>query len=72
MPNDEKYIIFHLNRETTDAFWSGIRKVYFIFEVKYNSGKSKDEKKFGFIAEFSHGVYTKINTWDEESFDKEP
>ncbi|MGH2612856.1 MAG: hypothetical protein ACRDFB_07380 [Rhabdochlamydiaceae bacterium] len=70
LPNDEKYHTFRLNLETTDAISDRSKKVYFIFEVRYNSGKSKEEHKFGFIADFSHGVYVKLDTWDEESFNK--
>ena len=70
LPKDEKYHLFYLDKETTDAISDGSRPVYFIFEVRYNFGKSEKEYKFGFIANLSHGVYKKIDTWDEESFDK--
>lgn len=43
-------------------------KFYVIFEVKYRSGESKREKRYGFMSEYTHGGMTKISSWDEKKY----
>ena len=47
------------------------KTAYLILDIKYNSASLKDERRFGFIAKMTRGSYRKIDSWDENSFDKD-
>lgn len=70
MPGDEQLYFFKIPREIIDLVERGSEKVYFISEIEYNSGYSREKKKYGFMAEFTTGNFLKIDSWDERHIEK--
>lgn len=66
MPQAEQFYLFF--DQGAHFYTAAGNTVYLILEIKYSSAGSKDEKSFGFIAEWTRGGYKIIDSWDETSF----
>lgn len=69
-PDQEQLYMFKMNRKTLDEIELHRNKAYFVNEFVYNSGDTRQERKFGFIAELSTGGFLLLDSWDEKSFSK--
>ncbi len=69
-PDQEQLYMFNMNKAIIDNIETIEKKTYFVNEFVYNSGDVKQERKYGFIADFTPGGFLLLDSWDEDSFNK--
>jgi hypothetical protein len=66
MPQGEQFLIIEDTMATFHTSKGGI--AYMIIDLKYTSGDSDEEKKYGMLAELTRGGYKIKEIWNEKTF----